>query len=131
MEIALVALSPRPVHRHVGDHPARHQLLGDKGLNQRPPLREIELMRQRHQQLTRGHGVLALLSLFGGVPQRLPVAESRRRIGRRHDGRELDVALRAEVELHGQALVDQAVARAIGGGRHGGPTGRPLNRLHL
>ena len=79
VEIALIALLAGPVHGDVGDHAARDDVLRDEVPHQLPALLEIEFMGQGQQQFARRNGVLAAFALLGRVPQRLAVAEGRRR----------------------------------------------------
>ena len=105
--------------------------LGHKGADQGPALLEIQLVGQGQQQLAGRDGVLAGFAFLGRIPQRLAVAEPRRRRLRRQDLRELDALLPGEVEVHRKPLVGERHARAIGGGRHRGPARGPLDGLNL
>lgn len=131
MEVALVALLTGFVEGDIGDHAAPRQLLGDERTDQLTALFKGQLVRERQQQLARRHSVLALLALLGCVPQHLPVEEGLGRAVRRQDFGELHPLLGGEVEVHGQALIGQGLARPIGRGGDGGAAGRALDGLHL
>lgn len=131
MKVPLVAVLARLMHGDVGDHSARHQLALNEFTDQPPALLEVEFVGQRYEQLAGGNRVLAGLRLLGRVPQRPAVKEASRCAGWRDDLGVLNAVLRREIELHGEPLVHETLARPIGRRRHGGTPRGALDGLYL
>ena len=131
VEVSLVALLAGRVHRDIGDHPARDEMVPDELADQLAALFEVKFVGQRHEHLTGGHGVLARVLLLGGIPQGPALHQSGWGIRRRHDLGVFDAVLGGEVELHRQALIDEADAGPVGRRGHGRTPRGTLDGLYL
>ena len=119
------------VHGDVGDHALGYELFLTVFPHQLNLLLFGDFLRQRHDDAP---GELGIVSGFGplhAVPQRVPVGQLRRRVGRREDGREYHLLLVAVMLGLLIVLAEKPVTALVGGSGHRGLTLAALHNLDV